>query len=390
MRRFVPFLLALLMVSCSASEPMDRLCKRVFSLAGERYAALDAQLDSVSLPRYADASGALVTSDINWWCSGFFPGALWMVYEQTGDPEVKALAWKNTLKLSNLPQEHTDHDIGFQINCSFGRALDVTGDESCLPVIRDAAAKLAGRFSPVTGTIKSWDFLIPGRGWQYPVIIDNMMNLELLMRASKLFGADSLRAVAVAHASTAMRTFFRSDCSCVHLVDFDVQDGHVRSRQTVQGYSDDSAWARGQAWALYGFTMMFRESGEEAFLSQAQKIAVYLLGRLPSDGVPFWDFDDPAAPAALRDASAAAIMASAFAELCTLTRDRSLARRCRRMAETIVRTLASPAYLAPDGSPFLLMHSVGNLPSGSEIDVSLSYADYYYLEALGRLDQLLQ
>lgn len=340
-------------------------------------------------PKSLDKNGDFETSDLGWWCSGFYPGSLWYIYEHTQNPEVRALAEKNTLKLNNILDHNTDHDIGFQINCSYGNALRITGDKAWIPMMGAAAERLASRFNPTTHTIKSWDFVHAGRDWNWPVIIDNMMNLELLMEASKLFGNDTLSQIAIEHANTTMANHFRDDYSTFHLVDYDTITGNARLHHTVQGFADNSAWARGQAWAVYGYTMMAREASSEAYLSLAENIARYLIGRLPDDGIPYWDFDADNIPDALRDASAGAIMASAFVELSQLTQDKDLAAKCRAMAEKQVRTLASPDYLAEEGNGnFLIKHCVGNIPGGTEIDVPLTYADYYFFEAISRLDLL--
>ena len=223
-----------------------------------------------------------------------------------------------------------------------------------------------------------------GRDWKYPVIIDNMMNLEHLCNAGSIFNDDSLKVVAVTHANTTMCNHFRPDYTSWHLVDYDPESGEVRKKETVQGFSDDSAWARGQAWALYGFTMMFRESGHDSYLTQARNVADMLLSRLPEDGVPYWDLDSDKIPNDLRDASAAAIMASAFVQLSTLTDDEASNAKYLAMAEKQLRTLAGPEYLAEPGTNgnFILKHCVGSLPDNSEVDVPLTYADYYFLEAL--------
>ena len=221
---------------------------------------------------------------------------------------------------------------------------------------------------------------------RFPVIIDNMMNLEILTQAYKLAGIDSLKTIALSHADTTMKHHFRPDYTTWHVVDYDPVNGGVRGKQTAQGYSDDSAWARGQAWAVYGYTMMFREIGELRYLEHAEMVARMLLEKLPKDGIPYWDFDAPDIPNTHRDASAGAIMASAFIELADYTKDKALARACMRMAEKQIRTLSSDEYLAQPGENcnFILKHSVGSLPGGSEVDVPLTYADYYYLEALLR------
>ena len=351
----------------------------VFTLAEKQYTQLCEQLTDSTMPRTLNPDGTLRTSDVNWWCSGFLPGSLWYIYEVGQSPAIRALALEQTLKLKPLLQLPTDHDIGFQLNCSYGQAYRLTGADSLKSVLVAGARKLAQRMNPVTGVIRSWDFLRPG--WKYPVIIDNMMNLELLTVGARLSGDDTLKQVALRHADTTLKNHFRGDYTSYHLVNYDPLTGQVLSRETVQGYADESAWSRGQAWALYGYSMMYRETGQERYLEQAQHIADMLLQRLPADGIPFWDLDDPQ-PQPLRDASAAAILASAFIELSEHTGRAAYF----RMAEKQLVTLLTPEYLAPAGTNggFLLKHGVGNLPEGSEVDVPLTYADYYFLEALVR------
>lgn len=383
MKNYALFLLALLgLLSCA--ERTERAISPqqladVFTLAEKQYTQLCEQLTDSTMPRTLNPDGTLRTSDVNWWCSGFLPGSLWYIYEVGQSPAIRALALEQTLKLKPLLQLPTDHDIGFQLNCSYGQAYRLTGADSLKSVLVAGARKLAQRMNPVTGVIRSWDFLRPG--WKYPVIIDNMMNLELLTVGARLAGDDTLKQVALRHADTTLKNHFRADYTSYHLVNYDPLTGQVLSRETVQGYADESAWSRGQAWALYGYSMMYRETGQERYLEQAQHIADMLLQRLPADGIPFWDFDDPQAHP-LRDASAAAILASAFIELSEHTGREAYF----RMAEKQLVTLLTPEYLAPAGTNggFLLKHGVGNLPEGSEVDVPLTYADYYFLEALVR------
>ena len=373
----------LLLGGCRDSyESMDALTARVFTLAKTQYPILAQGLPDDKTPRTVDEDGKLVTADIGWWCSGFFPGNLWLTYEYTADEKIKELAIQQTHKLDSLiVKTKTDHDIGFQLNCSFGNALRLTGDQSWRNMPMEGAKVLAARFSPITGTIRSWNHDGGGK-WVFPVIIDNMMNLELLMR----FGDDSLKQIALTHARTTMKNHFRPDGTSYHLVDYDPQTGEVRLKKTDQGLSDESAWARGNAWGLYGYTMMYEFSKEADMLSKAEDIARTLLPRLPEDGIPFWDFDSPDIPNDLRDASAGAIMASALIKLSTLTADSGLKGQCLKVAEQQLRTLASPEYLAAPGElcGFLLKHSVGHKLAGSEVDVPLTYADYYFLEALLR------
>lgn len=382
------FLLALVLAfaGCAKEESLRQMSDRVFERAVAQSVLMDSQLGDDEFPRSFTAD-SLVKSNGRWWCSGFFPGSLWYIYEYTGNEEVLALARKQTAKLHGICGRKTDHDIGFQVNCSFGNGYRLTGDSTYLPEIQDAAAKLAKRFYPAAQVIRSWDW---GKKWSCPVIIDNMMNLELLMNAHELFGTDSLKSIALSHANTTMVNHFREDYTTFHLVDYDKQTGEIRGKQTVQGYADDSAWARGQAWAVYGYSMMYRETGNKDYLVQSENVARMLLGRLPEDGIPYWDFDSPEIPEDVKDASAAAVMASAFVELSTLTADKKLAKDCLAMAERQLRALSSDEYLAAEGEcgGFILKHSTGNKPGNSEVDVPLSYADYYFLEALVRINKL--
>ena len=373
--------------SVSAKEPMKHLTDRVFEIARQHCINMDETLTETTFPRTIHKDGKFRTSEASWWCSGFYPGTLWYVYLYTGDEQTKALAEKNTEKLYGESQIIRNHDIGFVINCSYGNAYRITRDKKWRQPVIDAANLLATRYSPVAGVTKSWNTTKKKRAhMRFPVIIDNMMNLEILTQAYKLAGIDSLKSIALSHADTTMKHHFRPDYTTWHLVDYDPVKGGVRGKQTVQGYSDDSAWARGQAWAVYGYTMMFREIGEQRYLDQAENIARMLVKRLPKDGIPYWDFNAPDIPGAYRDASAGAIMASAFIELADYTKDKALAKACMKMAEKQIRTLASDEYLAKPGENcnFILKHSVGSLPSNSEVDVPLTYADYYYLEALLR------
>jgi len=390
MKRYLTALAAAIILgSCASHDPLTELTDNVFELAKIQYAAMDEALDEGEYPRSTNADGSLRTSDEGWWCSGFYPGSLWYIYEYTGDETFRDLAWKHTRSLEGLIERHTDHDIGFQINCSYGNALRLTGDSTTIvPTYVAAARKLAARLNPATGVTLSWDWL--RNDWRYPVIIDNMMNLELLTVAARISGEKELADVADTHAETTLKNHFRPDWSSWHLVDYDPVTGEVRSKETAQGHAHESAWARGQAWALYGYTMMYRETGRKTYLDAAENIAGMILNHLPEDGIPYWDFDAPDIPDALRDASAGAIMASAFIELSTLTDESVKSGKYLETARTQLMTFCSDEYLAKPGENggFLLKHCVGNLPENSEIDVPLSYADYYFLEALVRYSKL--
>ena len=393
-RIFVAAALVLSLVSCSRKESMSDLSERVFSMAAQQCKLMDPQLEIDNCPRTFTPQGKLVTTGLSWWCSGFYPGSMWYIYEQTGDEQIKALAEKNTLKLADVDACKSGHDVGFQYWCSYGNAYRLTSDEGYLPAIEQAAAYLCTRFNETVGCIRSWGSPTDKKSFQ--VIIDNMMNLELLMESSRLFGCDSLAAIANTHAKTTIANHFRPDYSSYHVVDYDQSSGKPAVKRTAQGYDDETAWSRGQSWGLYGYTMMYRETGDKQYLEQAEKIAKYLIARIPEDGIPYWDYDCPAIPYTYRDASAGAIMASALVELSTLTKNRSLRKQALATAEKQIRTLASDEYMCsiPGANGcFLLRHSVGSLHGdGSnrilETDAPLTYADYYFLEAIMRFCKL--
>lgn len=382
-------------VSCNRKESMEDLTARVFERAAVQMAAMDVALDSASAlnpdkaiyPRSINKDGSLMTSHYKWWCSGFYPGSLWYVYEYTGDERYKELALKYQAGLEPLRFRKDDHDIGFQLMCSYGNCLRLTGNQECVPVLIDGANSLATRFDPEVGCTRSWSF---GK-WSFPVIIDNMMNMELLLKATEMGGDEHLKNVAIAHARTTMKNHFRDDKSCFHLVDYDPETGAVVGKQTVQGYADNSAWARGQAWAIYAYPMIYRFTNDQEMLDHAIAIAEYLLPRVPVDGIPYWDYDAPDIPEDVRDASAAAVMACGLIELSTYV-DAEKAARYLAVAEKSLRTLASDEYLAAEGElyGFLLKHSTGNKNRDQEVDVPLTYADYYFLEALMRWQKLVK
>jgi unsaturated chondroitin disaccharide hydrolase len=339
------------------------------------------------LPRSVDKQGKLVTSTDKWWTSGFFPGTLWYLYEYSGKEEIKQAALEMTERVRNQQFTTDNHDVGFMIYCSYGNALRLTGNNELKDVIINAAKSLSSRYNPITGTIKSWD----NRQWQYPVIIDNMMNLELLTQATKISGDSSFYRIAVSHADTTMKYHFRPNGSSYHVVNYDTIRGGFLERVTFQGFSNESSWARGQAWGLYGFVMMYRETGKKVYLDHAVKIADYILNHpnMPDDKIPYWDFNAPDIPNALRDASAGAVIASALIELSTLTGNEDSVKYLESGA-CMLKSLSAPPYLAAigDNGHFILKHSVGFFARNSEIDVPLTYADYYFLEALTRIKKI--
>ncbi len=379
-----------LLAGCAEKPSMNKVIDDAFANARVQYGEFCRKLDETpgKLPRSLSKEGMLeleCPKDTASWIVGFFPGTLWLIYEYGKDGRVRAEAEKFTAYVEPQKDNTTNHDVGFMVNCSYGNQLRIAGDDSVKPVMLQAARSLASRYNPAVGCTQSWRTGL--RGWKFPVIIDNMMNLELLMWAFRESGDSLFYNIAVDHANTTMANHFRPDYSSYHVVSYNPVSGEVEARQTQQGYSDDSSWMRGQAWGLYGYTMMYRETGIPAYLEQARKIAGYILDHpaMPGDKVLYWDVSDPAVPDTYRDVSAAAIMCSALVELSGYCQGEE-AERYRSVAEEQIRALASDRYTAPVGTNgnYLLMHSVGNLPKGREVDAPLCYADYYYLEALMR------
>ncbi len=387
-----PFLAAALLGALSllpsiraAERPLRDVLDAALTQSADQYRFMLKQLgDERAIPRTFE-HGKLFKPNLDRdWTVGFFPGSLWYLYEATGDAAWRTAAERYTPYVASWAGNKGTHDVGFVLYCSYGNALRITRDAAYAEVLHKGAATLAGRFNPTVGAIKSWDWGAR-KGWDFPVIIDNMMNLELLVWAGDR--DPQLRAVAIKHADTTLAHHFRDDASSFHVVDYDAKTGAVRSRVTHQGTADHSAWARGQGWGLYGYTLMYRFTKEARYLAQARRIAEFILNhpRLPADKIPYWDFDAPGIPNAPRDSSAGALIASALIELADYV-DAPTAARYRAAAETQVRALCSDAYLAKTGENggFILKHATGNAPSDSEIDVPLNYADYYFLEAVLR------
>lgn len=335
-------------------------------------------------PRSIGKDGNLVLVGPKDWCSGFFAGTLWQMYQYSHEQYWRENAVSNTWLIESAKWHRGTHDLGFMIGDSFGKAYQLTEEQSYRDVMLQAARTLCTRFSPKVGCIRSWDH--NADKWKFPVIIDNMMNLEMLFEAYQLTGDKSFYDIAVSHANVTMKNHFRDDYSSFHVVDYDPVTGAVRSRVTYQGYSDDSFWSRGQGWALYGYTMCYRYTHDQRYLEQAKNVAKFLfsLKNMPEDGIFYWDMKDPAIPDAPRDASSAALVASAFYELQGYV-DAELGRQYKVYADKIVNSLIDH-YQAPVGSNqgFLLLHSTGHKPGNSEIDVPINYADYFYMEALLR------
>jgi len=392
MKRITLLFAAVIIVfsSCSKQKPMGKIIDESLSSSLKQYALMyDSMKEKPDLlPRTIDTTGALITAKSNWWTSGFFPGSLWYLYEYSRDEKYKEAAVAMTSLIENEKYNKGTHDLGFMLYCSFGNGLRLTGNESYKEVLLTGAKSLITRFRPNIGCIQSWN---SRRGWQCPVIIDNMMNLEFLMWAFRESGDSSFYKICVSHSDTTIKNHFRPDYSTYHVVSYDTISGKVEKKETAQGAADESAWSRGQSWGLYGYVVMYRETGLKRYLDQAVHIADFLINHpnLPADMIPYWDYNAPGIPNTKRDASAGAIMASALIELSGMV-DAAASGKYLEVAETQLRTLASPAYRAKAGENgnFILKHSVGSLPGKSEVDVPLTYADYYFIEALLRYKKL--
>ena len=355
------------------------------SLAVEQYQILHRNVAADRMPQNFDINtGKMVTSNTKWWCAGFFPGTLWYLYDYSKNTNIQKIA-EERLNLME-PEKHFtgNHDLGFMMYCSYGNAYRITKNDKYKKIIDTAAMSLASRFRPKIQSIQSWD---SSKNFKCAVIVDNMMNLELLTWVSNNGGDPRFGEIAKIHANTTMERQFRPDNAAYHVLDYSLATGSLLKKTTWQGYSDSSAWSRGQGWAVYGYTMMYRLTKDETYKAQANKIAAFILNHpsYPKDGIPYWDFDAPNIPNALRDASAGAIMASAFIELSGYVAG-PLKQKYKKAAETILTSLSSPEYLASKGTNggFLLKHSVGALPLKGEVDMALTYADYYFVEAMLR------
>ena len=322
------------------------------------------------------------------WCAGFWPGVLWYDYEYTKDKQVleEAENFTHSLKfLSHIPAY--DHDLGFLVFCSYGNGYRLTKNPAYKQVILDTADTLATLFNPIVGKILSWPREVEPRNWPHNTIMDNMINLEMLFWAAKNGGNPYLYDIAVSHADKTMKSQFRPDYTSYHVAVYDTITGNLIKGVTHQGYADSTMWARGQAWAIYGYTVVYRETKDPKYLDFPQKVTDVYLDRLPEDKVPYWDFDDPSIPDAPRDASAGAVVASALLELSTYLPN-GTGKRYKDAAIEMLTSLSSDSYQSGESKPSFLLHSVGHWPNHSEIDASIIYADYYYIEALLRLKRL--
>jgi len=368
----------------ASKREIQKMIDEDLRLAVKQYKYMQKLLPAGKLPRsYDSVKNELIVSGTDWWCSGFYPGTLWYLYEYTKDESLKAEAIRSTTLLEKEKNNTGTHDLGFMLYCSYGNGYRLTKDNSYKNIMITGAQSLSKRFNPIIGCIKSWN---SNSRWQFPVIVDNMMNLEFLCEMTKLSGDSSFYKVAVTHANTTLKNHYRSDFSSYHVIDYDTVTGKKIKGYTAQGAFDESAWARGQSWGLYGFTMMYRETRKKEYLDEANNIAKFLLHHknMPADKIPYWDYDAKDIPNTYRDASAAAILCSALLELAKYS-NKTQQKEYMDVAITILKSLSS-SYRAAMGTNggFILKHGVGHLPAKSEVDVPLTYGDYYFIEALIR------
>lgn len=393
MTRIAYILLIFILVSCNSSKKEAR--KDVFKpedVLNHNVNKTKETLKSISISNGFPRN--IERNEVNWnivgvrdWCSGFWPGVIWYAYEHSKDESLKTYAEAFTRPLDTIAfSVAQNHDIGFMVYCSYGNGYRLTGDKRYKKVLLAAADTLATLYSPKVGTILSWPK--QKHKFKYNTIIDNMMNLELLFWAAKNGGDKKLFDMAKSHATKTMNHIVRKDNAVYHVGSFDEDTGSFLRGYTHQGYAHESMWARGQGWGIYGFSVAYRETGEQAFLDTAIKLSDHYMKRLPEDKIPYWDFDDPKIPSAPKDASAAAVVACGMLELSTLVTDSSLKEKYIEAARSYLEVLSSDAYLSKGTNQALLLHSTGHYPKNSEIDVPIIYADYYYMEALLRLKNL--
>lgn len=382
------FLTMLGSFACTHKEVDDewgKLIENEAKAAAEQYKYLFLQTPKDRMPRtFYPQEAKLESSSTSWWTSGFFPGTLFYIYELTGDQKIYDLGVEKLEILAKEQHNKGTHDLGFMLYCSFGNADRLNPNDEYKNIMLTGAESLASRYNEDAQVIRSWDH---GK-WQFPVIIDNMMNLEFLFWASEQSGDPKYKDIAIKHSNQTIKNHFRDDNSSYHVIDYDPTNGEVLARETAQGLHNESAWSRGQSWALYGYTTMYRLTKDEAYLNQAKAIAEFIFSHpnLPEDLIPFWDFDITEQAEEKRDVSAATINASALLELAKYVFSEQADDYVDK-AKIILKNLSSDAYRANENEigGFLLKHSVGHFKANSEVDVPLTYADYYYIEALLRL-----
>lgn len=405
MKRIV-FILSIVLAfaACKKTKSTDDVIKDVLAVAETQYGKVDNVYKQNKTPRTLHKDGKLKAVSPYDWTSGFYAGNMWYMYGLTGDAKWKNEATQYTEILDTIQYWTGNHDVGFMINCSYGNGYRIADQDQYKKVMVTAAESLSQRFSPITKTIKSWDYRKAWNGtteWFYPVIIDNMMNLELLFEASKISKNKKYYDIAVTHANTTMKNHYREDYSSYHVIDYDTINGSVLDKATCQGFADNSSWARGQSWGLYGYVVMYRETKDAKYLDFAKNIANYIMTHpsIPADKVPYWDYhvDKEGYKAEwsyaegrdymYKDVSSATIAASALVELSMYVDEATSSNYISYAKDVVANISSSEVYTATpkENNYFILKHSMGSIPHGGDVDKPVNYADYYYLETLLRL-----
>jgi|SRR5690554_803689 len=391
------FILFTLIGGCATSKHKSSNSKEtiswidnIFHKSVDQYKILMDDLDEGVMPYSINKDGSRKNNKPRSWTAGFYPGTLFYLYESTGDETILQEGLKRVKLMDEQQYLTSHHDVGFMMYCSYGNLNKIDPKKEYEQILINSAYSLSKRYNENVESIRSWGEIDDEES--FLVIIDNMMNLELLLWAAKVTEDKELYNIAVNHANTTLKNHFRPDNSSYHVVEYDPKTGEILKKRTAQGFSDQSAWARGQAWGLYGYTMMYRETQDKQYLDIANKIASFIINHpnLPEDKVPYWDFNDPKIPDTERDASAGAIIASALIELADYNKKDS--QNMLNTAWAILRTLASEDFTAENGSNggFLLKHSVANMNRNADVDAPLPYADYYYIEALMRYKEFIR
>lgn len=376
------FIILSFLVSCKTEKKEQYKSQK--ELENRYNKLLTYKLDSLAFPRsFSHEKQQIKKAPSKDWTSGFFPGNLWQIYELTGNEAYKERAKQWTAFIEKEKFNDGTHDMGFKVFNSFGQGLKHDDNQSYKDIIIKSSKTLISRYNDTVGSIRSWDF--KKERWDFPVIIDNMMNLEMLFEATKMSKDSIFHKIAVKHANTTLKNHFREDNSCFHVLDYNPTNGDIRMKVTHQGFNDYSSWARGQGWAIYGFTMAYRYTKDEKYLNRAKATAGFFLNHknLPEDGIPYWDFDAPNIPNESRDLSAGAIVASALIELYGYTKDETYINYSKKF----LKNVQTVNYILPSDLeiPFILDHSFGDWSKRSEMNEPIVYGDYYFLEALLRL-----
>jgi unsaturated chondroitin disaccharide hydrolase len=365
----------------AAEDPLEAAIRHAWDFAAQQLDRAVKSIPTDRYPRMTTSTGNWETTSPSAWTSGFFPGALWLMFERTGNPLWRARAETWTSRIGGQRTRTDTHDLGFMFMSSYGHGYRLIPNEPYRKILVEAAGSLAKRYDPDVRCIRSWGSI--NDTTKFEVIVDNLVNLELLLWGARNGGNAEWRTMAINHGlRCGIQDLMRADGSTFHRAIYDPVTGGLKSRGTVQGACDACTWSRGHAWAVYGFTMLYRETGDTRFLDAARTTADYFISHLPPDKVPYWDFSKSGSEP--RDSSAASIAASGLLELSRRETDATRKQTYLSAARDILTSLSSPAYLA-EGTTYwsILMHGTRNKPAGS-YDTGLVFGDYYMLEAMLR------